>query len=300
MLTGLLPSRDGPAGIQYVGLDGVSMSCLSAVANLVQRSDRIERVRILTCDQRHALLITFEQDDLVAVKAGFGSGYMGEGPAAFSEALQLLQVFRAQIDEYKVTAGFFKRLGLSSLTCKDLAALDAAKPIRPMRLWDYILERRLLPTVAPELLNRLSPQMPWAIIDPAIVDLALDFFAAPDKVIMDAFRRLEDTARQFAGLDEYGSKLFSQAFYGDESRLEWAGLERSEQNGRAQLFTGGYQAYRNPRAHRTLGDEVVASLAEFLVVNQLFRLLRLAKLRDPSAKHMVPAPTGNAQKSDKP
>ena len=121
--------------------------------------------------------------------------------------------------------------------------------------------------------------MPWAIVDAEIIDVALGFFDAPDKAILDAFRRLEDKVRKRCGLDEHGSKLFSQAFAGDESALEWEGLDKGEQAGRAQLFTGAIQAFRNPRAHREMHDHTGVPLAEFLMVNQLFVLERQAKKR---------------------
>jgi uncharacterized protein (TIGR02391 family) len=124
--------------------------------------------------------------------------------------------------------------------------------------------------------------MPFGILDPRLADLALDFHAAPDRVLLDGFRRLEDRIRERTGLAEHGTKLFSQAFAGDDSRLVWNMpsnargaerdlIEKGEQAGRAQLFTGAYQAFRNPRAHRTLNHSAAEALSEFLVLNQLFR-----------------------------
>jgi uncharacterized protein (TIGR02391 family) len=115
-----------------------------------------------------------------------------------------------------------------------------------------------------------------------LADLALDFHEAPDRVLLDGFRRLEDRIRDRTWLAEHGAKLFSQAFAGDDSRLVWNmpqnargskpdPIEKGEQAGRAQLFTGAYQAFRNPRAHRTLNHSAAEALSEFLMLNQLFR-----------------------------
>ena len=279
MLKTLTTGLSGLAGIQYVGIDGISASCHDAVRRLVQCGDRISVARILTCDQGHAMLLSMEREGLIAVKSGFSSGYRGEGPSTFSAVLQLLRVVGVEIDEFGVSAGLLKRLGASALTAKDVEAIDAASPVLPRRWYDYIDDVRTPQEAAPGLLQQLHPVMPWAIVDADLIDLALAFFDGPDKAILDAFRRLEDKVRSRSGLDEHGSKLFSQAFAGEESALEWKGLDKGEQAGRAQLFTGAIQAFRNPRAHRELHDPSGVPLAEFLMVNQLFILERRSAKR---------------------
>jgi hypothetical protein len=52
--------------------------------------------------------------------------------------------------------------------------------------------------------------------------------------------------------------------------LTWPVNDDGEKNGRANLFTGTFMAYRNPRAHREHSSEEL--LAEFLLLNQLYRL----------------------------
>lgn len=275
------PSLEALAGIQYIGLDGVSVPCIDAVRRLVQYGDKIEAARILTSGQEHALLVSLEREGLVAVKPGFASGYRGEGPSTFSEVLLLLQVVGAEIEEYEVSDTLIRRVGASALLSEDLTAIDAATPVRPHRWYDYIQDERMPTELASSLLRRIRPVVPWAIVDADVVDLALRFFAAPDKAIMDAFRRLEDKLRRRTGLDEHGNKLFSQAFAGEDSLLEWKGLDRGEQAGRAQLFVGAYLAFRNPRAHRELDHSDTEVLMEFLLVNQLFVLERQAVAREP-------------------
>ncbi len=39
-----------------------------------------------------------------------------------------------------------------------------------------------------------------------------------------------------------------------------------------ELFTGAYLAYRNRRAHRESNDSAESLLAEFLLLNHLYRL----------------------------
>lgn len=279
MLNDLVLFLSDLAGIQYAGTDGISIDCVAAVRRLVLGGPRIQRVRVLTNDQRHALLLTCDDESLVAVKSGFASGYSGEGPKAFAEVLELFEVIGSDLEEHEVSAGLMRRLGASALTVKDLEELDASVPVRPQRFGDYILCWRGAPKRAFELLASLPEVMPWTVVDPDLIDLALSFFDGPDKAILDAFRRLEDKVRKRAGLQEHGAKLFSQAFSGDGAPLVWDGLDKGEQIGRMQLFTGAYQTFRNPRAHRSAPDCAGESLSEFLMVNQLFRLERQAMAR---------------------
>lgn len=74
-------------------------------------------------------------------------------------------------------------------------------------------------------------------------------------------------------------KLFSKAFQSDDSILVWKDIDSSEQQGRAQLFTGVYMTFRNRRAHRETSDNAYECLLEFLQVNHLFILESEAKVR---------------------
>ena len=54
--------------------------------------------------------------DQAAVKSGFASGYGGEGPAALSYALQLLEAHGVELEEVEVSADLIERLDDSALT----------------------------------------------------------------------------------------------------------------------------------------------------------------------------------------
>lgn len=77
-----------------------------------------------------------------------------------------------------------------------------------------------------------------------------------------------------------GSRLFSKAFQGEDSVLEWKGIDQVEQGGRAVLFGAIYRAYRNPRAHKELDKGMSESLREFLLINQLFILEAQSVVRE--------------------
>lgn len=260
------------AALQYVGLTGISMSCHHAVKRLVQYGDRIEQAMILTFAGHHALLLTLDGDERVAVKAGFSSGYAGEGPRTLAEVLRLLDALNVAIEECIVPADLLERLEASALTTRDLELINTTRAVRPRRWHDYIHDATPPGTAKGSVWDGFGPVMPWAIIDGRIADLAQRFFEHPDDSILTGFRRLEDALRRRTGLDEHGAKLFAQAFTGDDAKLEWKVKDKGEQVGRAQLFAAAFMAYRNPRAHRELDDDGAAMLAEFLMLNQLFLL----------------------------
>jgi hypothetical protein len=126
--------------------------------------------------------------------------------------------------------------------------------------------------------------IPFAIIDSRITDLALRFYENPDKNLLTGYRRLEDIVRNRTGIDEHGVKLFSEAFHGDKAKLGWKGLGDNERIGRANLFTGAYMAYRNPRAHHELEHHAENQLMEFLLLNQLFVLEKNSIEREESVE----------------
>lgn len=259
------------AGIQYVG-NGYSKSCVDAVRRLVQYGESIERVDVLTCDGSHGLLLHLDSEGLIAVKAGFASGYSGEGPRSFAAVLELLDAINVLVTEREVSASVMQRLEASALTKADLAAIEGGTPL-PRRIDDYIRpyeERRGAPARP---LAELDVTMPWAILDPRLTDLALSFFDDPDDALLKGFRRLEGVVRTRTGLSEHGKRLFAAAFNGDQSPLMWPVNDPAEQIGRAQLFVGAFMAFRNPRAHREDDSTDYATpLREFLVLNELYRL----------------------------
>ncbi len=260
------------AGIEYVGLSGISKECQDAVLRLLQFGDRITNVRILSSSNEHCLLLTINGGDRVAVKSGFASGYSGEGPSTFSYVLQILHAHGAKIEEHVVAPDVIERVDSSSLTAADLNALDAAKPVRPNRWYQYIFEDHWDQARNGTLWQKFPLTIPFAVIDSRIIDLALSFWDGPDNKLLTGYRRLEDIVRERTAIDEHGTKLFSQAFAANGGKLAWKELSGGEHAGRTTLFTGAYLAYRNRRAHRESKDEAEHLLMEFLLLNHLYRL----------------------------
>lgn len=262
------------ATIQYVGLAGVTSSCSDAVARLVQFGDRVKSAKILSRGRTHALLLTTDFEETIAVRAGFASGYRGEGPSGFSSILVLLKEYGVQIEEYDVRPDVLDRIDRSSLTAEDLSELEKAEPVRPIRWYDYIYEEHLR-NPREVYACHLPLVMPYALIDTRIMDLALRFFRNPDESLFIGYRRLEDIIRKKTGL--VGSNVNVNVLF---SNLAWNGLDVNEEKNRRLLFMATYGAYRNPRAHREQESGQISALAEFLLLNHLYMLERDAEPRD--------------------
>ncbi len=194
----------------------------------------------------------------------------------FSFVLQLLEAHGVKIDEYVVGGGLLERVNLSALTEADLETIEFARPVRPTRWHDYVLDERWGIDDYVRLWQEFDPIIPFAIVDSRITDLAMRFFRFPDECLLKGYRRLEDIVRGRIGSDRHSAKLFSQAFLGEPPSLVWKGLDAAEQKARGCLFTSAYTGYRNPRAHRELGQESHSQLLEFLLLNHLYVLEKSA------------------------
>lgn len=274
------------AGLEYVGLSGITRSCVDAVLRYLQFGDKIKSALILTCSQEHALLLTLDPEQLIVVKQGFSSGYVGEGPHGFATVLHTLDAFGVEIDECVVSRAVMSRIESSNLTERDMSEITEAPPRRPTRWHDYVY-------AAKGLGNRLASEpglfpsvMPWYLIDDRLLDMAHRFRQAPGEAIFGGFKRLEDILRQRTGLDDHGAKLFSKSLLQDDSVLWWKDMDTTEQKARAALFTATFGAFRNPRAHRELA--VHNDLAEFLALNQLYLLEGEAEKRPLPSTAVLP------------
>src|SRR5258708_1745817 len=187
------------AGIGYAGTPGSLADCGTAVLQRLFHGDRVASVKILTHVDRHCILLMTGTRDVVAIKSGFASGYLGEGPSAFSFVLNVLMSYGLELAEYDVPAEVLERLDASALTDKDLKMLEDGRPVRPMRLYEYCAidsDKRSQGT----LFSGLEPRLPLALIDSRIIDLAIHFEEQPDSNLLTGYRRLEDLVRERSGI----------------------------------------------------------------------------------------------------
>lgn len=270
--------------IQYLGVDGITSSCLQAIRRLIQWGDRIVSAKLITCSHRHGFLMIINHGDVVVIRSGFASGYPGEGPTGLAHALRLLEVHEVEVDEVEVDSGCMERFNGAALTDQDVTFMESGRPVRPMRICEYMAARGFEEAEPKRMYDKFPPVIPYSIVDRRLCDIAITFHRDPDAALLTAFRRLEDTVRVRSGLEEHGGKLFSRAFGGPGALLRWNGLgHENETIARVNLFVGVYGAFRNPRAH-SAGDREANPgdlLGQFLLVNQLFLMEAEAETATP-------------------
>ena len=263
------------AGIQYMGCAGMSASCLHAIRRLFVAGDNVERAILVSADQHHAFLLNIGQADYpewVAIKAGFSSGYSGEGPRSLSEAIALLFEFHVYVTEIEVKGDLLARLDQSALTARDLTTIIESPRVKADKVALYLYDAHLSPAHPGRSLQQLPAPIPWGVLDYRLRDLANKFNEDPDYALIAGFRRLEDIVRKRIGTDASESKVFSQAFLGESPKLSWPGIPVSERIARGNLFIGAYGAFRNPRAHREQLNDRDVLISEFQTLNHLYRL----------------------------
>lgn len=271
------------AGIEYHGTPGLTQRCVDALVNIVRAAEVIQSARILSWFDgktgEHSILLSMAPSHQILIKPGFTSGYPGEGPRGLSTALEILQLFDVEIEEYDIDREFHQRCEAGCLLSTDLERLDESRPVRPSRYFDYIdrrpeWDRR---THVRNWLQNFPAVLNFGLLDERLIDLATGFHENPDSAITNAFRRLEDIVRDRTdAYDMSGRNLFKRAFEGERSLLHWNDFNGGEQAGKADLFVAVFQAYRNPRAHREIVVSLREAVREFMLINQLYVLEALA------------------------
>lgn len=257
--------------IDYLGEAGITETCLHSIYNLIQTHSDLNTALLLTNDQSHAFLLKDLTENYYIIRSGFTSGYPGEGPKGLAKALTILRKHQIETEEITIPAKLMNKVNHSSLCDNDIDFIFREKVIRPIRLHDYIYSFQN--GVASSHLKHYYPlELPYSIIDERIFDLALIFKQDPDSALTKAYKRLEDIVRERTGLNEHSTKLFSQAFNTSNAPLTWVVPDKSEIVGRANLFLGTYQAFRNARTHREKDENLTHQYREFLLINELYLL----------------------------
>jgi hypothetical protein len=261
------------AGIQYVGLSGITSSCIRAITRLINSGELIKHAFLITCDSNHAFILVTEYEEVIAVKDGFSSGYPGEGPHGLASALLLLYRHNVEIEEHNVDLPFMQRLQCSCLLQRDIDTVGTQIPVRPRRWYDYVHDQiKDFEMPGKGLSHHYPLALPFGLIDERIFDLAVNFHKNEDAAIISACRRLEDILRKRTGLTGESAKLFSKAFLSEDPPLRWNVIDEGESKGRANLFIATFMAYRNARVHREIEPGSCTELREFLLVNELYCL----------------------------
>ncbi len=108
--------------IKYEGSTKATQYCIDDFMKRLYGSRKITDMTILTCENYHALMLCFENQDLIVfIKSGLTSGYLGEGPKGTSLIIRLAEEANISIKELNVTAPMMKRINSSQATQKDIA-----------------------------------------------------------------------------------------------------------------------------------------------------------------------------------
>lgn len=260
-------------GLAYHGSSDTTKSCIEAIARLIQAGEWITQAFLLTADGRHCFVLEVAEYELVVIKAGFTSGYGGEGPRGLALALCLLRRHEIGVEELEVSPDVLRRVDESRLTESDLKLISISQALRPIRLEEYIYDAFGDGPRAPSTRMAFPLAVPFALVDERIIDLAVKLAERADSAITDAFKRLETIFVERCGIpDGYGVGLLQKALKGPDSLLTWEGIGKREAEGRAELFFAVYRGFRNRRAHKELDSKPAEALREFLLVNELFLL----------------------------
>lgn len=107
--------------IKYEGSTRATQYCIDDFMKHLYGSRKIVDMTILTCENYHALMLCFEnQDYIVFIKSGLTSGYPGEGPKGTSLIIRLAEEAGIIIKEMKAAPSLFKRINSSRATVKDV------------------------------------------------------------------------------------------------------------------------------------------------------------------------------------
>lgn len=135
--------------IKYEGSTSATQYCIDDFMRLLYGSRKIVDMTILTCENYHALMLCFEdQDYIVFIKSGLTSGYSGEGPKGTSLIICLAEEAGITIKELDATPSLFKRINSSRATVKDVEFIKK----NGTENFDY--DRLCLPNVDNEYVKR--------------------------------------------------------------------------------------------------------------------------------------------------
>lgn len=135
--------------IKYEGSTRATQHCIDDFMKHLYGSRKITDMTILTCEKYHALMLCFENRDIVVfIKSGLTSGYPGEGPKGTSLIIRLAEEAGIIIKELKAAPSLFKRINSSRTTVKDVEFIKKNSKAS----FDY--DRLCLPNVDKEYVKR--------------------------------------------------------------------------------------------------------------------------------------------------
>lgn len=247
--------------IQYHGDNRTTESCIDAIVRILHFDDRIDLAVLLTCEDRHAFLLTVQEYQKIIIQSGFASGYGGEGPKGLAKVIQLLRLHSIELEEVHVSSKVFSRVENCQLRDKDLQQIEETPYVRPISLIDYVFDIGDIPQG--ELLKRYPSVIPWATLDPRIIDLALILNQGDSSAVSRAFNRFETTLKERAGNNSRSLRAAANSVFSN-------GGANDLPSAAEKLVTSVYTLLRNPRAHEEHYFSREEDIRCFVMINELF------------------------------
>ncbi|MFQ3246609.1 MAG: hypothetical protein ACI9SP_003262 [Arenicella sp.] len=249
--------------IQYHGDNRTTESCIDAIARLLHFGDRIGLALLLTCEGHHAFLLTLNEYQKIIIQSGFASGYGGEGPKGLSKVIQLLRLHSVELEEVYVSSKIFSRIESSQLRDKDLQQIEETSYVRPITLIDYVFDIGEIPER--ELLMRFPCVIPWATLDPRIIDLVLILNLGDSSAVSRAFNRFETILKERAGNNSRSLRAAANSVFSN-------GCTSDSPSAAEKLVTSVYTLFRNSRAHEERYFSREEDIRCIALINELFLL----------------------------
>lgn len=119
--------------------------------------------------------------------------------------------------------------------------------------------------------------LPEAVLHPKLVAKVRPMFLRGDYdvAVVQAFKLLEVTVRDAAGLEMVGQKLMREAFHPENGALRDVSAPAGERQAMSDLFAGAFGHARNPFAHR---DVAIGRIDAARLISFASYLLGLAEL----------------------
>ena len=200
--------------IKYEGSTRATQCCIDDFMKRLYGSRKITDMTILTCEKYHALMLCFENRDLVVfIKSGLTSGYSGEGPKGTSLIIRLAEEAGITIKEMKAVPSLFKRINSSRATVKDVEYIKK----NGTENFDY--ERLCLKNVDKEYVKRAKESFKK---NKDIIFVRTENEKTKDAVEIDrakALKMLQEMQKKINQIDEKTNKSDVMAVLGNISSI---------------------------------------------------------------------------------
>ena len=280
-----------PDHIQYMGIPGHSKACLLAVDTIVNSELPPERASVVTWEKdrytsegEHLFLFwDWNSVPLTVVHSGFASGYPGEGPRSFSEALCM--IWDRQIPANKIYSdkGIFNTIERRGLTAQLIDWLRSFEHSPSDPSWMEGMLNSHLDLVESGQFWQLkhSSKLVFDFLDPEIIQRCRSTFENnPEAAVSAAYKVVEERLRTLVGTGQelFGARLVKQTLDPNSGVLTDMNLQRGEREGMFQLFDGAMKIGRNPRSHRFLDNaDPQVEIEHIYLADLLLRMLSEGK-----------------------